>query len=154
MFFRLIGYAGAVLGSLGWIICFVIFYEFSGDPLPFWHGIGGLGATLVLSVAFIVIVEWVMGLCGPNHWLYHMTVFGLILFDAGVIIFLLQAWLTPVVQGYTVNQGMQLGNLHLACLILIGVFLLIVVALGLHRVYLDGKKRKAEEKEFIIYRAD
>jgi phosphatidylglycerophosphate synthase len=143
MFWRLLGFIGAVFSSMGWFVCFLFFFLFGPGGRPLWMGITGLLITVALSVGFVVIAEKVLARYGPTHWLYYTTVSGTILFNLGLLAFLLQNLLVPKAHLLTVRAVTGLGNLHYFLILMIGGGLLGVV-------YLVARRESERERDTII----
>ncbi|HNV87167.1 MAG TPA: hypothetical protein PKL97_09445 [Candidatus Omnitrophota bacterium] len=144
---RLLGYIGAVAGSTGWLICFVVFYFFVDEALPMWNSLWSLVATVGLAVGFVIVVEWTASQVGVDHWLYHASVIGMLLFDIGVLAILLKNWLAPIIYGYSVGAAARLSNTYFLFLFSLGMMLLTVV---LVRIRGAGKKGRVDEDSFKI----
>lgn len=133
MFWRLLGFIGAVISSMGWFVCFMFFFLFGPGGRPLWMGVTGLLITILLSVGFVIVAEKVLARYGPTHWLYYATVCGTILFNLGLLAFLLQNLLVPKAHMLTIKAVTGLGNLHYLLIFLIGSSLLGVVYLVARR---------------------
>ncbi|MBI4549331.1 MAG: hypothetical protein HY714_00180 [Candidatus Omnitrophica bacterium] len=127
MFWRLLGFIGAVISSMGWFVCFLFFSLFGPGGHPLWMAITGLLLTVGLSVGFVVIAERVLARYGPTHWLYYATVSGTILFNLGLLAFLLQNLLVPRSHMLNIKAITGLNNLHYLLVLIVGGSLLAVV---------------------------
>jgi|GEM_PF-3545501 len=124
---RFLGYIGAVVGSTGWLICFLVFYFFVDEALPMWNSLWSLVATVGLAAGFVIVVEWTASQVGVDHWLYHVSVIGMLSFDIGVLALLLKNWLAPIIYGYSVGAAARLSNTYFLIFVSLGMLLLTVL---------------------------
>lgn len=99
MWARIGAYAGTTIGYLGWLIGFsaVLIAGGATDVLGdiFYPG---FILTLGLALVTCLVMELLHSRFGPGG-LFQMTLWGMLLFSGGIILFFLNHWLAPTLEG-------------------------------------------------------
>lgn len=136
------GHVGGLIGCCGWWISFVVICLAAGAIEPLlevaWPG---LVLSLGMGVIIIVVCELVARTCGRQHWMYHTSLWGSVLFFVGMLLLLLPAWIDPIIErspklmnmlqslGSTFTPGTFLPSMLMTA----GLVLLVPVAMNVIR---------------------
>lgn len=92
------GYFGATLGFLGWLLGFAFACLSTGETDSFREVVlPGLALSLTLAAVFIVTLEGIARIYGTGHAAYLVGLWGLLLFDMGLMVIIINHWLAPII---------------------------------------------------------
>lgn len=91
-------YMGCGIGILGWLIGLTIFCLATGmTDLLSQVFLPGLLISLIMVGFFILILESVIHRFGVRHYTFQITLWALLLSGMGLMIFILNHWLAPLI---------------------------------------------------------
>lgn len=129
------GYLGSIIGTLGWLIGLTISCLISGNvealKKVFYLG---LVISLSMGILFVVVIELMTRLYGKGR-LFMMTLWGVLLFNIGLLVLLVQYWVGPTMMSQAMSVGDQ-GRLSLtnpSVLLTAGLVLLVIAAVNIMR---------------------
>jgi len=108
---KLGAYGGMTIGILGWMIGFTVFClghgytELAARVLPL-----GLLLSLALAALAIIVLECMLRIYGPQHYMLMVALWGLLLMLMGVLILLANHWLAPLIEA-TPGAAVELGKM-------------------------------------------
>ena len=135
---RLGGYIGATIGILGWLIGFSIVCLVNGMTgilgEVFWPG---LLISLLMAAVCILVLENVIQRYGATHYMFQMSLWAMLLSGMGLMIFVLNHWLGPMIDRHPELAEMltrmgsvyRVGDLWPTILMAVGLLLFMVVIL-------------------------
>lgn len=92
-------YLGCAIGMLGWLIGLTIFCLATGmTDLLSQVFLPGLLISLIMVGFFILILESVIHRFGFRHYTLQITLWALLLSVMGLMIFILNHWLAPLIE--------------------------------------------------------
>ena len=95
---KLGGYLGAIFGICGWLIGLTAVCLFTGHTAalrPIF--LPGLAVSLSMGFTLVIALECVLRLYGRGHYMFSTTLWGLLLFDVGLLMLLLNHWIAPMI---------------------------------------------------------
>jgi len=99
MLMRIGIYLGTIIGFLGWLIGFALFMIAEHrTPLLMQVLPTGFVVSLGLAVVCIIVLEGVHLKHGAGHWLFQVTLWGMLLFAMGLMILLVNHWVAPLIE--------------------------------------------------------
>ena len=96
---KLIGYAGAAIGILGWLIGFSVFCLATGrTDLLGRIFLPGLMISLIMAAVVVLVMEFALQRFGPNPMILQLSLWGLLTSMGGLLLFLANHWLAPLIE--------------------------------------------------------
>lgn len=91
-------YLGSTIGILGWLIGFSIFCLATGNRALLGEAfLPGLLISLIFAAVVVFVLETVIQRFGAGHWLFQVSLWGLLLSLMGLMVFLMNHWLAPLI---------------------------------------------------------